>query len=305
MTDGIGFVQFLNAVVEFARGAQCPSITPVWMRHLISDSIPNPSHYRNHDVCSDSYEYTDTPSPPDDLVNKSFFFGSAQIASLRQSIPRSSTTFELIVAHLWRCHALSLYNDPQKTVILRFAINIRSKYNPSLPTGYYGNAIATPMVEATIAELSENPFQYVVDLVKRTKENVTEEYLKSLADRTENDGRIARKLDGLAVTDHRRLGFKCLDFGWGRPIYGGFLRGSRFVPNVGCITCLAPFKHFREFGVLVPICLPRFATKRQWTILILLAWTVFYVCTAVSANKLKNVTGDPTRKIYIPDQNVS
>ncbi|XP_074269944.1 benzyl alcohol O-benzoyltransferase-like [Silene latifolia] len=258
MTDGIGLVQFLNAVTELAGGAQHPSIPPVWMRHLLSDA-PGPSQGSYHEDVR--YEYNCITSPLDELVHKSFFFGSAEIARLQESVS-PSTTFELIIAHLWRCHTMALYSDPQETVQLTFVMNTRSKYNPSLPTGYYGNVIAVPIAQATTAELSENPFQYIVDLVKRTKENVNvnvnvnvnEEYVKSLANRM--------AVGRFTVSDHRRIGLNCLDFGWGRPVYGGFGRGSEFNPYLGYITCFTPFKHLGKSGVLVPICLPRSAMEK-------------------------------------------
>ncbi|XP_074269958.1 benzyl alcohol O-benzoyltransferase-like [Silene latifolia] len=268
MTDGVGLLHFLNAVGEFARGAQHPSISPVWMRHLLNSAPINSSHKRHEDVRSKISESTDTPSPPNDLVNKCFFFGSAEIDSLQQQSVQTSSTFELILAHTWRCRSMALYNDSdqESRVKIAFAMNIRSKYNPPLPKGYYGNVIATPTAQATTTELSENPFHYSVDLVKKAKDIFTEEYLRSLAFRTLEEGRLARddakKFDRLLVTDHSRLGLNCLDFGLGQPVYGGHLKGSEFHPNMGYISRFTPCKPFMELGVLVPICLPSSAMKK-------------------------------------------
>ena len=33
--DGVGLAQFLGAVAELARGAQSPSVLPVWKRELL------------------------------------------------------------------------------------------------------------------------------------------------------------------------------------------------------------------------------------------------------------------------------
>ncbi|XP_074267773.1 benzyl alcohol O-benzoyltransferase-like isoform X2 [Silene latifolia] len=52
--------------------------------------------------------------------------GSTEIARLQQSIP-SSTTFELISAHLWRSRTMALYDNPQESVQLRYTMNTRSK----------------------------------------------------------------------------------------------------------------------------------------------------------------------------------
>ncbi|KAK7838155.1 benzyl alcohol o-benzoyltransferase [Quercus suber] len=40
MTDGIGIVQFMNAMGETAQGATAPSILPVWQRELVNARDP-------------------------------------------------------------------------------------------------------------------------------------------------------------------------------------------------------------------------------------------------------------------------
>ena len=40
MTDGIGLVQFMNALGEIAQGATAPSILPVWQRELLNARDP-------------------------------------------------------------------------------------------------------------------------------------------------------------------------------------------------------------------------------------------------------------------------
>lgn len=36
MSDAAGLVQFMSVVAEIARGAESPSIQPVWERHLLN-----------------------------------------------------------------------------------------------------------------------------------------------------------------------------------------------------------------------------------------------------------------------------
>lgn len=59
--------------------------------------------------------------------------------------------------------------------------NLRSKFNPSLPLGYYGNAIVFPAVITTVRNLLHNPLGYTVELLKQAKASMTKEYAKSVA----------------------------------------------------------------------------------------------------------------------------
>ena len=73
------------------------------------------------------------------------------------------------------------FNDDDK-VCLGYAVNVCSKFNPPLPKGCYGNAIALPRAMATVEELRRSPICYALELVKKMKSVVTEEYMHSFAD---------------------------------------------------------------------------------------------------------------------------
>jgi hypothetical protein len=51
-----------------------------------------------------------------------------------------------------------------------------------LPTDYYDNVLAFPSVVTIVRKLCDNPLRYALKLVKKPKNNVTEEYTTSLAD---------------------------------------------------------------------------------------------------------------------------
>ncbi|KAK9706634.1 hypothetical protein RND81_07G140800 [Saponaria officinalis] len=157
-----------------------------------------------------------------------FIQGPTEISKLQHSMSQShegATSFELITAHLWRSRTIALYKDPHELAQLRYVVDIRSKVNPPLPTGYYGNAIILHKTEATIGNLSNKPFQYALEMVKGIKNDVviTHDYVTTLVDRVvvnrTFDGGFL-KLDALIVSDLRRLGFNWFDFGWGLSVYG-------------------------------------------------------------------------------------
>ncbi|GMJ11315.1 hypothetical protein like AT5G17540 [Hibiscus trionum] len=137
MSDAAGLSQFMSAVGEMARGWFAPSILPVWERHLLSARDPPriTCKHREHD------EVEGTIVPYNDMVHRSFFFGSTEISALRKLVPQhlsNCSTFELLTACLWRCRTIAIQANPEEEVLIICIVNARSKFNPPLPSGYYG-----------------------------------------------------------------------------------------------------------------------------------------------------------------------
>ena len=265
MSDAAGLVQFLNAWAEMAGGAKSPSIAPVWRRVLLMARDPPRITCKHHEYM----EFVDTEIEEgsltlhdDDMVLRSFFFGPSQIASLRRLVPHYCATFDLITACLWRCHTKALKIDADKDVRMMVAVNARAKFNPPLPVGYYGNAIAYPAAVTTAGKLCGNPFGYAVELINKVKGKATQEYMHSVADLLAIKGRyIPRMVRSLTVSDLRGFDPRQIDFGWGHALYAGPAQGG-LGPFPG-VTFITPFKNAKgEDGLVLPIWLPTEAMNR-------------------------------------------
>ncbi|XP_047315712.1 benzyl alcohol O-benzoyltransferase-like [Impatiens glandulifera] len=228
MCDGTGLVQFLTAVGDLARGRRAPSAPTVWERKLLSARDPlrvTCTHHEYDQLVDDD----DVGAQLEDLVHRSFFFGSAEIETLRQLVPspeqlgRRCTSFDLMTACIWRCRTIALGFEPNQDVRFLCVVNARNKYKPPLPTGYYGNAIAFPAALTTAGMLCKHSLEYALKLVMKTKENVTEEYMRSTADLMVLKGRppLTTGAHIFLISDLRRLGFGDVDFGWGKACYAG------------------------------------------------------------------------------------
>lgn len=268
MADAAGFLQFITAIGEIARGIRLPTIQPVWCRELLTSRDPpritfTHNEYVDNEIFGDVGAAGDQPT--EDLAYHSAFFGPSEISCLKKLIPhdqlKNFSSFDIIMAWLWRCRTIALRTKPDEQVRLIFLVNARSKFNPALPIGYYGNVIAFAPVETKSKTLCESPLEYACDLIKKAKRNVTEEYMRSLADYLVVNGRPCIKLLGsYFISDVRHAGHYNLDFGWGKPVYSGPANHGT-VPDLGSFFMLSKNAKGEE-GVVVPICLPTSAMQR-------------------------------------------
>ncbi|KAK9120333.1 hypothetical protein Syun_017950 [Stephania yunnanensis] len=263
MLDGLGVFQFLRTVGEFARGATQPSIPPVWERHLLNARHP-PRVTHTH------LEYTQIPNdyfpPLSTLIQRSYFFRRDELSALRRQLPPDlshlCSTFNVLTALLWICRTIALSPDPEEEVRVMILVNIRTRLNPALPPGYYGNGIVYPAAVTTARELTTTEsttaaLEHAVEKVRRANAEVTDAYVKSVADLMEvKERRPVFPLKGsLVVSNLTMLGAEEVDYGWGKPVYAGVARGG--TADVGVVTFYMRFKNREgEEGVVAPMAFP-------------------------------------------------
>lgn len=231
MSDAPGLVQFMTALGEVARGASVPSIRPVWKRELLLARDPprvscvHHNYLQLHD--DDKRGSIDSMA---ELETHCFFFGPEDMACLKKQTPhpaRKCSNFDVLTACLWRCHTVALNLNLDDEVRVAIAVDARTKFNPPLPVGYYGNATGQPVAITTVGELCQNPLGYAVELIMSAKASVTDEFMRSTADFLAEKGRPGfNTVRTLIVSDLTRLGFTDVDFGWGKALYGGTTRGN-------------------------------------------------------------------------------
>ncbi|MCL7038145.1 hypothetical protein MKW94_029575 [Papaver nudicaule] len=267
---GQGLYQFTLALAEIARGeVVSPSNLPVWQRHILNARDPPQVTFahREYDVImSDNNNNTLPLLIPQDMVYRYFLFTPKEVGALRGQLPvhlQRCTAFELLTACLWRCRTVATGSDSNARVRVVMAVDARGKIDPPLPTGYYGNTVAYPVAVSTAWKLRHNPLGFAVDLVKRAKSEVNEEYIRSTADLMAIKGRPIISTEGTYfISDLRKTPDEELDFGWGKELYGGHAIGSR-CPVLWMASFYISYRNNKgDQGILVPVCLPRLAMNK-------------------------------------------
>ncbi|XP_058068781.1 acyltransferase GLAUCE-like [Magnolia sinica] len=127
-----------------------------------------------------------------------------------------------MVAHLWKSRTRAVFEDPCGVSSILFVVDIRSKITPPLPHGFVGNAVVTACSSAKEVDLNKESLGFCVEKVKEAIEMVTDEYVKSVVDWLEVYRGVPSTLDeNFYVSAWWKLPFHELDFGYGRPTYGG------------------------------------------------------------------------------------
>ncbi|KAG2624493.1 hypothetical protein PVAP13_3KG137800, partial [Panicum virgatum] len=249
MCDAIGLVEFLSAVAELARGLPAPTVSPAWSRELLearSSPLPRPE--------------PDAVPPPGVMVLRTFTFRPADVEAIRSGLPRglrdTAMSFEVLSSALWRARTAALELPPNEDARLVFLANFRGV--PGL--GFLPATTATracpcpcgpPWRPCSLGD--------TVQLVREAKATVTANYVRSVA---VDLGVLRRRpykamANSFVVSDSRRAGFHCVDFGWGVPVYGG-PSSAEF----GVSFLVAVRNGDGENAVALPIVLPQPAMDR-------------------------------------------
>ncbi|XP_077217697.1 acyltransferase GLAUCE-like [Tasmannia lanceolata] len=199
-------------------------------RNPLQIKYPHKEYTKLEEISAFSSSFTSPNQPSsspllqlsDNHDYKLFTFTFDMLNSLKNKAMTKCSTFEAIVAHVWRSRTKAVFEDPSEMSTVLFAVDIRSKISPPLPDGFIGNAIITASASAKVKDLAEKPFSFCVAVVKEAIDKVTEEYLRSVIDWLEVYKGVPSTTNGnFYVSAWWKLPFHELDFGYGKPIYGG------------------------------------------------------------------------------------
>ncbi|XP_065871505.1 benzyl alcohol O-benzoyltransferase-like [Euphorbia lathyris] len=257
ISDAPGLVQFMSAIGEIARGANSPSVLPIWERHILNSTtnpqkLTTPMPESSTDISDESSNSLTFP-PEHDLSYRAFFLGPSDFSMLKRRVPphlRHCSSFDIVVASVWKCRVVAFQPHPKEEMSLIWSANMRSKLK--LPSGYYGNAAIIQMINSTAKEIIENPLSYTLKLLRNAKDKEIK-----IEDFAQTPTNMKVNMLSYLVSDWRYTGFEKVDFGWGEAVYGG---ADHCGPIVGCHML---YKNKNgENGIMLPLCLPKQVMER-------------------------------------------
>ncbi|KAL8259726.1 hypothetical protein R6Q59_027679 [Mikania micrantha] len=155
ISDAQGLVQFLTALSEIAQGTTTPSTLHVWRRELLFARDPPRVTCTHHEYDELAETNKDNLFASDNMNQKTFFFGSSEVSALRRFVPlnlKNCSTFEVIIASIWRCRTIALQLDPEDETHVICFVSAKSKLKSIFPKGYYGNTFAYPTAISTVGD---------------------------------------------------------------------------------------------------------------------------------------------------------
>ncbi|XP_010478244.1 PREDICTED: spermidine coumaroyl-CoA acyltransferase-like [Camelina sativa] len=223
--DGLGASLFFNAMAEIARGATKISIEPVWDRARLLGPREKPwVGAPVRDFLSLDKDFDPYGQAIGDVKRECFFVTDESLDRFKAQLLEKSglnfTTFEALGAYIWRAKVRATKTGGDENVKYVYAINIRRLMNPPLLKGYWGNGCVPMYAQIKAGELIEQPIWKTAELIKQSKSNASDEYVRSFIDFQElhhKDG-INAGSGVTGFTDWRYLGHSTIDFGWGGPV---------------------------------------------------------------------------------------
>ncbi|MCO5606787.1 hypothetical protein L7F22_060977 [Adiantum nelumboides] len=264
--DGMSGIHFINTWADIARGkdiAQCPFVDRTLLRARVPPTpefphieyqpppplLPTSKHDTNHillngvatyangdSLCHDNHHLKLSTNDRNHNVATPaiFHLTRAQVVELRRAAadPVTKTTYstyEAVAAHVWRCVSRARGLREEQETKLYIATDGRSRLQPPLPAGYFGNVIFTATPMARVWELDRSPLSEGAQRIREALERMDDRYLRSALDYLELQPNLEALVRGahtfctpnLGITSWTRLPIHDSDFGWGRPIFMG------------------------------------------------------------------------------------
>ncbi|KAI3889026.1 hypothetical protein MKX03_012459 [Papaver bracteatum] len=247
VADGVFVSQFMIAWAQACRGLEIH---------------PRPVHERNifvpRNPCDIKFDHTSVeiakrkinedstmlPYSKDDLIHQILHFTPEFITKIKDKASSASlscadvnggygsrySTFECLVAHLWRVITRVRGLGESDTTYVRISVNGRRRLRPRVPDEYFGNLVLWAFPETQGKNLLDESLSHTAAVIHDAVAKVNDEYFKSFVDfanknqHDENlmpkkvaDMKVPSMWPNLEVQSWLGFPFNDVDFGVGKP----------------------------------------------------------------------------------------
>ncbi|GLJ30292.1 hypothetical protein SUGI_0599080 [Cryptomeria japonica] len=168
------------------------------------------------------------------------------------SVHDLESTKEKIETLVWQARTKVLEISHTQNVSISFAVDVKRSFNPPLPNGYYGNGVVAASAQTIAHDVINQPLSYLVNIIKKTKISLTNEYLRSIIDTDRFSSNIYSNQANIILSDWRWLGFDEVDFGSGSPVNISPIYWNENGPNIsnGFVFVHSPKRKFDAFKAI-------------------------------------------------------
>ncbi|XP_059311368.1 agmatine hydroxycinnamoyltransferase 1-like [Lycium ferocissimum] len=181
-------------------------------------------------------------------------------ASCMNDNKNSYSTFESLIAHLWRAITKARRISGLETTKIRISVNGRMRLNPKVANEYFGNCVLWAFPTAKVKDLLREPLPYATKLIHNAVAKVNDSYFRSFidfADNKANEEDLVPTADmnkhilcpNIEVDSWLRFPFYDLDFGTGCP----YIFMPSYFPTEGMMFLLPSFIGDGSIDVFVPL----------------------------------------------------
>ncbi|XP_074283961.1 tetrahydroanabasine acetyltransferase-like [Silene latifolia] len=225
LCDGLGASEFFNWVAELTRDSNKTRSKPDWNRvGLLGPREPLSVEFPFGELLTLDKDFSPYLQPVGPVGKVCFDMDDAMLDRFKAYLLEKSgsrfTTFEALGAFIWQAKVKSSKIQSNEKVKFAYLMNIRKLMNPPLPKGYWGNACTQMYVQLTSKELQDLPIWEIAELIKKSKYNATNEYVRSYIDfqKINYEKGISGGTEVSGFTDWKHIGHSTVDFGSGGPV---------------------------------------------------------------------------------------
>ncbi|CAI0397235.1 unnamed protein product [Linum tenue] len=227
--DGIAAIEFLNSWGETARGLPL-SVPPFLDRTLLKSRVPLKIDYRHseYDDLEDKSSSSLDKFAKEPVVFEYAHFTGEKIRKIKERVLHGArggglvtrcSTFEAVVAFVWRARIKALKMAPYQETRLMLVISARDRLEPPLPRGYFGNAVKMMTTGTWLArDIMDKPISHAVKKIQDGIANCNDGIIRSTIDYMEATGATRPLGYTMIATAWYRMPMDSTDFGWGRPL---------------------------------------------------------------------------------------
>ncbi|WOL03867.1 hypothetical protein Cni_G12587 [Canna indica] len=276
VADGQSMSKFFVAWGRTVRGVPIDPL-PLYDQSWLKPRCPTKCEFQHwdlefinkKDVFANSYQKNVHPS---EITNVLLSYSSEYIAgNLKARMKGKYTTFETLLAHLWRKITVARGLDGWDHTSLRVTVNGRPRMRPPVPSAYFGNLVLNAYPELEVKRLlGEGGLERAAEVIRGAIRKVDERYFQSVIDFGamheeeelvpvyDTEGNVLSPV--VEVDSWLKFEFEEMDFGGGGKLCA-FL--PSWVPLEGCVIFVPRVEKDGGINVVVVVLKEEAAKLKQ------------------------------------------